>query len=449
MKYIISPGYNDSLDEFQKFYDFCTKYNLKIELAYDFNAIPTHKRFRFVIDLIRKFPSVRIDYLLMFSQFNEEQKNKLQRERRKSMASNTQEWHSCFLHNAYELETDGQSQFFWTARNSVLKNKTSHKGVIFKVRSAYNRLLEVKIIHSSGKIDFFYITEEWRKAAIKFESSDDVITISLAESIHIENDDRELGCCFQKVFFTDSIDQITEYLACNVAPWLAPEESRKINRMTIDASTPTYFEEWKDKRDYVRYRTIELLLLKIHKEKILGDVAEVGVYLGATASLINKILPDRTLFLYDTFSGFDTRDLDIELKNNDVSNEILDALDNCDASKVVQTPEDYVINILPNPNTAVLRKGYFPETIGNEAENKFAFVSVDCDLYKPILASLEFFYPRLTSGGYIIIHDYHSETMFGAKRAVEEFEQHLNSNGIKLAKFFVTDLYGSLVITKE
>lgn len=449
IKYIISPGYNDNLNEFQKFYDFCTKYNLKTELAFDFNAFPTHEQFELVIDIIRKFPSVGIDYLLMFSQFNEEQKNKLQRKRRLSMASDTQELHSCFLYNAYEIETDGQNQFFWTSRNSVLKNKTSYLGAIFKARSACNKLLEVKIIHSSGKIEYFYISEEWRKAAIKFDSPDDIITLSLAESIQIENDSRELGCCFQKVTFTNSIDRILEYSACNAAPWLTPDESRRINRMTIDASTCTYFDEWKDKRDYVRYRTIELLLFKIDKEKILGDVAEVGVYLGATASLINKILPDRTLFLYDTFSGFDTRDLDIELKNNDVSTEILDILDNCDASKCIQNPEDYVINNLPSPNAAVLRKGYFPETIEDESDNKFAFVSIDCDLYKPILASLEFFYPRLTSGGYIIIHDYHSETMFGAKRAVEEFEQHLSAKGVKLAKFFVTDLYGSLAITKN
>ena len=37
---------------------------------------------------------------------------------------------------------------------------------------------------------------------------------------------------------------------------------------------------------------------------------------------------------------------------------------------------------------------------------KFAFVSLDTDLYKPTLAGLEFFWPRMSKGGFIFIHDF-------------------------------------------
>ena len=36
----------------------------------------------------------------------------------------------------------------------------------------------------------------------------------------------------------------------------------------------------------------------------------------------------------------------------------------------------------------------------------FALVHLDCDLYAPMRAGLEFFYPKLVPGGFMIIHDY-------------------------------------------
>ncbi|MDR1267790.1 MAG: TylF/MycF family methyltransferase [Holosporales bacterium] len=49
----------------------------------------------------------------------------------------------------------------------------------------------------------------------------------------------------------------------------------------------------------------------------------------------------------------------------------------------------------------VFRKGYFPDTAASDADEKFAFVSLDTDLYQPIHAGLEFFYPRLHEGGHL------------------------------------------------
>ena len=43
----------------------------------------------------------------------------------------------------------------------------------------------------------------------------------------------------------------------------------------------------------------------MHKNNIHGDVAECGVYRGWFASVINDSFPNETLWLFDTFSGFD------------------------------------------------------------------------------------------------------------------------------------------------
>ena len=43
-------------------------------------------------------------------------------------------------------------------------------------------------------------------------------------------------------------------------------------------------------------------------------MAELGVYRGEFAKEINKVFPDRTLYLFDTFEGFAEQDCDTEVK---------------------------------------------------------------------------------------------------------------------------------------
>ena len=52
---------------------------------------------------------------------------------------------------------------------------------------------------------------------------------------------------------------------------------------------------------------------------------------------------------------------------------------------------------------------------------RFALVHLDCDLYAPTRAAMEFFYPRLTRGGLLVVHDYASGHWPGVVRAVDEF----------------------------
>ena len=56
-------------------------------------------------------------------------------------------------------------------------------------------------------------------------------------------------------------------------------------------------------KDFARYAELHHLQ---------GNVAEAGVYTGGYAHYINKYFPDRKLYLFDTFEGFDARDLEAE-----------------------------------------------------------------------------------------------------------------------------------------
>lgn len=51
----------------------------------------------------------------------------------------------------------------------------------------------------------------------------------------------------------------------------------------------------------------------------------------------------------------------------------------------------------------------------------FAMVHLDCDLYLPTKAALEFFYPKMVRGGLLILHDYDSGCWPGVTLAADEF----------------------------
>lgn len=69
-------------------------------------------------------------------------------------------------------------------------------------------------------------------------------------------------------------------------------------------------------------------------------------------------------------------------------------------------------------------KGWIPEVFDQLPDQHYRFVHVDVDLYDPTLASLEYFYPRLTPGGVLVVDDYGpwpNGDFPGCKRAVEGF----------------------------
>jgi Macrocin-O-methyltransferase (TylF) len=54
-------------------------------------------------------------------------------------------------------------------------------------------------------------------------------------------------------------------------------------------------------------------------------------------------------------------------------------------------------------------------------DERFAFVQIDCDLYQPAKAALEYFYPRMSHGGLIVVHDLATGRWPGISQAVNEF----------------------------
>jgi len=159
--------------------------------------------------------------------------------------------------------------------------------------------------------------------------------------------------------------------------------------------------------DYARYASFALALRRIESDSIPGALAEAGVYQGATSRYILRCLPGRTLYLFDTFEGFPLEDREVENRGD---------------TRFQDTSEAAVRRALGGSKNVVIRKGRFPGTAGGLEGERFAFVLLDLDVFNPTLAGLEFFYPRLSRGGYLFVHDYNNpESNWACRRAITQF----------------------------
>ena len=175
----------------------------------------------------------------------------------------------------------------------------------------------------------------------------------------------------------------------------------KVNRRIID------IDPW----DSTRRDMLVLQLRKVLSENIIGEMAEVGVYKGYTAKLIHYYVPERKFFIFDTFEGFSKKDISIEKKETGyIAGE----------TWFNDTSESSVVKyISPLNENLIVIKGLFPDSCPSDLPEAFAFVHLDVDLYNPTKLCLDFFYPRMSNGGLILVHDYMSWT--GARKAVDEF----------------------------
>ncbi len=161
--------------------------------------------------------------------------------------------------------------------------------------------------------------------------------------------------------------------------------------------------------DLPRLYALVLNIRQILDENIAGDFAELGVYRGNSAAVLAHYArkSGRGVFLFDTFAGFDPRDLT--------------GIDQSRAMEFADTSLAAVRHLVGEESVRYV-PGYFPASLPPELESRrFSLVHLDCDLYEPIKAGMEFFFPRLSPGGLMIVHDYASIYWDGVKKAVDDF----------------------------
>jgi O-methyltransferase len=203
----------------------------------------------------------------------------------------------------------------------------------------------------------------------------------------------------------------------------------RFREMRFPTFAPSIHESMASSDDYFRYVTLGLAVQRVLDEAIPGALAEVGVWRGETSSFLHRLAPHRHLYLFDTFAGFPDRDLPPgreDLRFRDTSP---------DAVRRRVGPSAHVI----------LKAGYVPDVLEEVAGERFAFVLLDLDLFDPTRASLEFFYPRLSRGGYLIVHDYNNEeSEWACKRVLDSFLADKPERVVELG-----DVWGSALIRRS
>ena len=178
--------------------------------------------------------------------------------------------------------------------------------------------------------------------------------------------------------------------------------------------------------DYVRLGTLELLCRRL--ADVPGAAAELGVYRGRFARCINRLLPERTLYLFDSFAGFDS---------------------SAGAGEAMQAAHEntsirQVLEVLPYPERAVVKPGFFPESLGG-LEETFCLVSLDVDFESATLEGLRYFWRRLSPGGYLLLHDWGNPGLPGPATALARFCEEL---GQEIHSVPLPDLCGTLALCK-
>lgn len=165
---------------------------------------------------------------------------------------------------------------------------------------------------------------------------------------------------------------------------------------------------------HIKWRANTLLWAAKNACRLEGDFVECGVNRAFMSSAVMeyvgfKNLTDRTFYLFDTYCGL-KNELRTEKDRPYAKNEYPDCYD-----FVLETFKDFTnVNII---------KGAIPDTLTTVNIAKAAYLHIDMNCIMPERAALEHFWPKIVSGGIIILDDYGFTGHGGQKQSADEFAE--------------------------
>lgn len=163
----------------------------------------------------------------------------------------------------------------------------------------------------------------------------------------------------------------------------------------------------------VHWRVHTLLWAASIAAKLNGDFVECGVNRGGFSRAIVEFtnfpqLP-KTFYLMDTFSGLVDEYISEEERRRGAR------------GGMYAECYDQVIGTFSGfPNITII-KGPIPDTLPKVTPTAVAFLSIDMNCVAPEIAAAEYFWPRMTPGGIIVLDDYGWAGFEAQKRAFDTF----------------------------
>jgi hypothetical protein len=170
---------------------------------------------------------------------------------------------------------------------------------------------------------------------------------------------------------------------------------------------------------------------------IFGDIVECGVWKGGSMmavahTLLKENNYERDLHLFDTYDGMSKpTDLDVSFEGKKAHNQFEenkkgeDSSDWCFAS--LNEVKQNILKTGYNSEKLHFIKGKVEDTLPEYAPKQISLLRLDTDWYESTKHELIHLFPKLVSGGVLILDDY--GYWAGAKKAVDEY---ISENKIKI-----------------
>jgi len=148
----------------------------------------------------------------------------------------------------------------------------------------------------------------------------------------------------------------------------------------------------------IEWRAHTVLWAAAKAFKLEGDFVECGVNKGGFPRAIMEYLDfgnsSKKFYLLDTFEGFDK-----ELLTEGEKKKYKDVVPYRDSY-------EYVRKVFEEFKNVILVKGSVPHTLPEVRSEKIAFLSIDMNCVQPEAEALEYFWPKMVSGGVIVLDDF-------------------------------------------
>lgn len=191
----------------------------------------------------------------------------------------------------------------------------------------------------------------------------------------------------------------------------------------------------------VKTAALRKIAWRLRELGVEGVAADLGCGYGEISWQMNALMPERKLYLFDTFTGYDERDV---FKEHQLGNVEVEAGKYAFSDREQQKAESLLLDRMPYPESVIVKKGWFPESALDLEKETYALVYMDTGLYAPTFSGIQYFFSRLSRGGMIVLSGYEDGKRRSVHQAIEDLEKQYGA-------FLITplcDLDGTIVITR-
>lgn len=175
-----------------------------------------------------------------------------------------------------------------------------------------------------------------------------------------------------------------------------------------------------------------LVQLVYNAKDVQGDILEIGSYKCGTTIVLavqaQECSPEKKIYAFDTFSG--------RPQGHAVDPNIIPPF---------ETNFQEVVSATKGVPSIHLVQGLHEETIPTFAHRPISVLFLDSDLYESHRVALEHFWPDISKGGFLVLHDFATLNCPGVRKAFDEFFRDI----IDTLAYKHIYLSGMLVIQKD